>query len=124
MRRGAFALLTFNEVLAAGPAEVRLALFGKLVRDGRPALPLVLRDVDGYLLKDEGDPDRAMLPRLQGLVAASARRDAGGFSAAEWQSEERSRYLAEFARDAARARAGLAALDPAAPLPPGGCAVP
>ncbi|WP_296943392.1 hypothetical protein [uncultured Massilia sp.] len=119
-----FALLTFDEVLDAGPAEVKLALFGRLVRDGRPALPLTLRDVEGYLLKEDGDPDRIMLPRLQGRVAASVQQDAAGFSTAEWQSEERSRYLAEFARDVARARAGLAAVDPAAPPPPAACVAP
>jgi hypothetical protein len=118
------ALLTFNQLLGPGPQEVRLAMFGKLLRDSQPVQPLALRDVDGYLLKESGDPDRALLPRLQGQVAAGARHDAAAFSDAEWQSEERSRYLAEFARDQGRARAALASFDPAAPLPPSECAPP
>jgi hypothetical protein len=44
-----FALATFNDVLGPGINEVRLTVFGKLMRDGAPALPLTLRDVDGYL---------------------------------------------------------------------------
>ena len=123
-RGQSFALLSFNEVLKPGPNEVKLVAFGKLVRDGQPALPLSLRDVEGYLLKDAGDPDRALLPRLEGKVATSPAQDAAGFSNAEWQSEQKSRYLAEFARDLTDARARLAAADPAAALPPGACTLP
>ena len=123
-RGQSFALLSFNEVLKPGPNEVKLVAFGKLVRDGQPALPLSLRDVEGYLLKDAGDPDRALLPRLEGKVATSTAQDAAGFSNAEWQSEQKSRYLAEFARDLTDARARLAAADPAAVLPPGACTLP
>lgn len=119
-----FALLTFNEVLGPGPNEVRLAAFGKLVRDGQAALPLTLRDVEGYLLREDGEPDRALLPRLPGPVATGTVRDGGGLSDAEWQSEERTRYLTEFARDLKEARARLAAFDPDAPLPPSGCTLP
>lgn len=43
------------------------------------------------------------------------------FSDAEWQSEERSRYLAEFASDLKAARGRLSAFDPATPLPPSAC---
>lgn len=120
-RGQAVALLTFNEVLAPGLREIRLVAFGRLLRDQRPALPLTLRDVEGYLLKDGVDPDRALLPRLQGRVFTGQEHDAARFSAAEWRSEERSRHLAEFSRDLARARAGLAAFDPAAQLPPTAC---
>lgn len=119
-----FALLTFNEVLGPGPNEVRLTAFGKLVRDGQAALPLTLRDVEGYLLREDRDPDRALLPRLQGRVATGALRDAGGLSDAEWQSEERTRYLTEFARDLKEKRSTLAAFDPEQPLPPSACASP
>ena len=44
-----------------------------------------------------------------------------GVSDAEWQSEERSRYLLEYAKDRNAAREQLAAFDPAAPLPPSSC---
>jgi hypothetical protein len=117
-----FALLTFNDVLGAGPNEVRLTMFGKLMRDQEAALPLTLRDVDGYLLKENTDPDRALMPRLEGKVYTSKNHPLKGFSDAEWQSEERTRYLTEFAKDVTEARNELKAFDPAQPLPPSECA--
>jgi hypothetical protein len=117
-----FALLTFNDVLGAGPNEVRLTMFGKLMRDQDAALPLTLRDVDGYLLKENTDPDRALMPRLEGKVYTSKNHPLKGFSDAEWQSEERTRYLTEFAKDVTLARNELKAFDPAQPLPPSECA--
>jgi hypothetical protein len=117
-----FALLTFNDVLGAGPNEVRLTMFGKLMRDQDAALPLTLRDVDGYLLKENTDPDRALMPRLEGKVYTSKNHPLKGFSDAEWQSEERTRYLTEFAKDVTEARNELKAFDPAQPLPPSECA--
>lgn len=126
--RGApFALLNFNELLRPGPGEIDLRLFGKLLRDGAPAMPLHLRDVDGYLLKDKpgaDGADRLLLPRLEGTVHVSKTYDNADFSDAEWQSEQRTRYLSEFARDVALARGRLALFDPAVPLPPAGCALP
>ena len=65
-----FALVTFNDLLGAGPNEVKLTMFGKLMRDQEAALPLTLRDVDGYLLKENTDPDRALMPRLEGKAFA------------------------------------------------------
>ncbi|WLI90191.1 hypothetical protein Q4S45_03440 [Massilia sp. R2A-15] len=117
-----FAVVTFNDMLGEGANDVRLTVFGKLLRDGEPALPLSLRDVDGYLLKENTDPDRELMPRLEGRTAVAA-HPLSAFSDAEWQSEERSRYLAEFGRSRDKARAALAAFDPQAELPPSGCAV-
>jgi hypothetical protein len=117
-----FALLTFNDLLGPGPQEVRLAVFGKLMRDGEAALPLTLRDVDGYLLKENADPDRALMPRLEGRVLASKTYPLKGFSDAEYQGEERTRYLTEFAKDLKAAKSELAAFDPAQPPPPSECA--
>jgi len=125
-----FALLTFNDILGPGPNDVKLTVFGKLmrdqIRDDNAALPLTLRDVDGYLLKEntasDNSTDRALLPRLEGKVLTSKPHPLSGFSDAEWQSEERSRYLTEFGKDVAQARQQLAAFDPARPLPPGECA--
>jgi hypothetical protein len=116
-----FALVTFNDVLGTGPAEVRLTMFGKLMRDKEAALPLTLRDVDGYLLKENTDPDRALMPRLEGKVAVGKPHPLKAFSDAEWQDEQRSRYLAEFGKDLARARAALAEFDPGTPLPHSAC---
>jgi hypothetical protein len=117
-----FALLTFNDVLGAGPNEVRLTMFGKLMRDQDAALPLTLRDVDGYLLKENTDPDRALMPRLEGKVYTSKNHPLKGFSDAEWQSEERTRYLTEFAKDVTQAKNALKAFDPAQPVPQSECA--
>jgi hypothetical protein len=116
-----FALLTFNDLLGAGAVDVPLTVVGKLVQDGEPQLPLVLRDVDGYLLKEDADPDRVLMPRLEGPVATSKNYPLKSFSNAEWQSEERSRYLTEFAKDLQLARGALAEFDPAQPLPESAC---
>jgi hypothetical protein len=119
-----FALATFNDVLGAGAQQLPLTVHGKLLHDGAPQLPLALRDVEGYLLRENADPDRLLLPRLEGRVFASARRSLDGVPNAEWQSEQRSRYLAEYAKDRGAARGRLAQFDPAAPLPPSACAPP
>ncbi|MFC0250795.1 hypothetical protein [Massilia consociata] len=119
-----FAVATFNDVLETGTREVKLTVFGKLMTDEAPALPLRLRDVDGYLLRENVDPDRLLLPRLEGQVFASRTQSMKGVSDAEWQSEERTRYLTEYAKDRHAARAQLAAFDPAQPLPPSACAAP
>jgi len=117
-----FALATFNEVLGQGAQQVTLNVHGRLLHDGAPRLPLLLRDVEGYLLREDADPDRLLLPRLEGKVFASGARSLDGMPDAEWQGEERSRYLAEYARDRHAARARLSDFDPGARLPPPGCA--
>ena len=119
-----FALATFNDVLGPGPNDVRLTVFGKLMHDGAPALPLTLRDVDGYLLRENADPDRELMPRLEGPVMKSRTRSLDGISDAEWSSEERERYLTEFAKDRRQARGELAKFDPGQPLPPSACEIP
>lgn len=93
------ALVTFNDVLSAGNHEIRLQVFGKLIRDQQPTFPLTLRDVDGYLLKEDTDPDRAMMQRLIGTVHVSKKYVANSFSETEWDSEQRRRYLEELAKD-------------------------
>jgi hypothetical protein len=100
-----FALLTFNDEVGAGPQEFKLTLFGKLIRDGQPAFPLVLRDVDAFLLRPNASPDRSLMPRLPGQVHMSQTHAPESFSNAEWNSEERTRYLRELGRDVATARA-------------------
>lgn len=117
-----FALLTFNDLLPAGPNDIRLSTFGKLLRDGAPALPLRLRDVEGYLLRENADPDRAMMPRLEGTVATSRRYPLDGFSDAPYDGEERRRYLAEFGKDLNIARDALLRDDPHGALPASACA--
>lgn len=105
-----FALVGFNDELATGTQEVKLTLFGKLVRDGQPAFPLRLRDVDGFLLIPDAFPDRRLMPRLQGVVHTSKTYTLASFSDAEWSSEERTRYLTELTRDVREAENRLAEL--------------
>ncbi|MDC8758227.1 hypothetical protein [Janthinobacterium fluminis] len=114
-----FALLTFNEVLAAGPNDIKLTVFGKLIGDQQAALPLTLRDVDAYLLKENTDPDRALMPRLAGPVHVSKSHPVKDFADAEWQSEERSRYLTELNKDVEQASKSLLQFAPGqVALPP------
>lgn len=119
-----FALASFNEVLGAGEQEVALDVFGKLLHDAAPRLPLTLRDVEGHLLREDADPDRLLLPRLEGRVFESRTVALDGVPDEEWQSEERSRYLTEYAKDRRQARARLQADDPSRPLPAGACPLP
>ncbi len=99
-----FALLQFNEEVAAGPQEFRLQVFGALLRDKAPVFPLGLRDVEGFLLLPDQFPDRVMMARQVGTVYRSASYALSRFSTDEWRSEERDRHLAEYARDAEAAK--------------------
>jgi hypothetical protein len=99
-----FALLQFNDEVPAGPREFKMHVFGALVQDKKPVFPLRVRDVDGFLLIPDKFPDRAMMARQAGVVHTSGRYGLDSFSAAEWTSEERERYLAEYAKDAETAR--------------------
>lgn len=102
-----FALVSFNELVQAGSFEFKLPLFGKLIVDQKPVFPLTLRDVNAYLLKEDVDPDRALMPRLAGTVLVSQKYPLAGFSNAEWDSEERRRYLTELSKDLDQAKAAL-----------------
>jgi hypothetical protein len=102
-----FALVSFNEELGSGAQLARLRVFGKLLRDGAPAMPLRLRDLQGFLLLEDRFPDRAMLPRREGVVYKSASHALQTFSDAEWTSEERDRYLAELGKDVSQLEAQL-----------------
>jgi hypothetical protein len=102
-----FALVSFNQELARGAQEIRLNLFGKLLVDETPAFPLSLRDVDGFLLIPDADPDRALMPRREGRLHVSRSYPLSAFSETEWDSEERRRYIEEYGRDVESARAHL-----------------
>jgi hypothetical protein len=111
-RGQAFALVSFNEELGSGAQVARLRLFGKLLRDGAPAMPLKLRDLQGFLLMEDRFPDRAMLPRREGVVHKSSSYALKTFSEAEWSSEERDRYLAELGKDVSQLEAQLGSRRP------------
>jgi hypothetical protein len=112
-----FAHVSFNEELKEGLQEVKLTVFGKLVLDEVPTFPLKLRDVEGFLLKESGDPDRELMTSLRGYVHTTAEYAASVFSSAEWDSEERRRYVGELTHDVDEAQHQLdllAAADPKA----------
>jgi hypothetical protein len=105
-----FAHVSFNEELKEGPQEVKLTLFGRLILDEAPTFPLKLRDVEGFLLKEQGDPDRELMTSLRGSVHTTGEYATSAFSSAEWQSEERQRYVDELTRDVDEAQAQLDAI--------------
>ncbi|MCP3101979.1 hypothetical protein LZ198_24235 [Myxococcus sp. K15C18031901] len=94
-----FAHISFNEELKEGSQEVKLTVFGKLIHDEGPAFPLKLRDVEGFLLKESGDPDRELMATLRGDVHTTHEYPASSFSPDEWQSEVRRRYIGEYTGD-------------------------
>lgn len=98
------AYLQWDGELAAGQKTVPLTVFGKLVIDGRPELPLYLRDVEGFLFLDDSAPDRLHLPRLAGVVHKTRVYSLADFSDREWQSEQKQRYLDEYQKDVDRAK--------------------
>jgi hypothetical protein len=86
---------------------VKLTVFGLLLHDEAPDFPLQLRDVEGFLLLENGDPDRELLTMLSGPIHTTRVYPLEAFSRDEWQSEERQRYLDEFTRDVEKARRHL-----------------
>lgn len=106
------ALAQFNGEVGTGAVEFKLPVHGKLIRDLKPAFPLVLRDVEAFLLKPDAFPDRVMLPRRAGEQHRSRSYALNSFSDAEWQSEERTRYLTELGKDVAEAQDKVRQLQP------------
>jgi hypothetical protein len=102
-----FASVSFNEELQEGLQEVKLNVFGMLIRDEAPTFPLTLRDVEGFLLKEMGDPDRELMATLRGVVHITREYPLSQFSNAEWRSPERDRYKIELEKDVAEAQKQL-----------------
>ena len=107
-----FAITTFNQEIGRGVQAIKLPVFGKLIRDRAPPMPLRLRDVEAFLLKPDAHPDRVMLPRLAGVVHSSKTYVLAAFSTAPWSSDERDRYLAELNKDVNAAQGELERLGP------------
>lgn len=105
-----FAYVSFNDELEAGAREVRFTVFGLLIREKNPDFPLKLRDVDGFLLRENADPDRELLKSLPGYVHVTQEYTPDRFSPDEWTSEERDRYLKEFSKDVDEAQGTLGGL--------------
>jgi len=94
-----FALLQFNDTVAAGTQELKMQLFGALIRDKVPAFPLRLIDVDGFLLRPDTFPDRLTMARQPGVIHTTGSYPISQFSSAEWSSKEREQNLREYGRD-------------------------
>jgi hypothetical protein len=108
------ALVTFNDELAAGTQQVPLQVFGRLIRDAQAPFPLTLHDVEGFLLRPDTYPDRALMPALDGPVATSRKLALAQFSGAAFSSDETQRYLAEYGKDVAQAQQQVGQLQPPA----------
>ena len=99
-----FAFVSFNEELGAGVQQVKLTVHGRLVRDTKPAFPLTLHDVTGFLLKPDAFPDRALMAPRDGIVAVSRKYPLAAFGEATYTSDETARYVAEYGKDVAIAQ--------------------
>jgi hypothetical protein len=77
----------------------------------------VLHDVEGFLLKPDAYPDRALMASLDGPVATSRKLSLTQFSDATFSSEETRRYLAEYGKDVAQAQQQVAQLQGAPARP-------
>lgn len=120
------ALLNFNDLLIPGRQEIRMIMAGNLLRDQQASFPLSLRDIDGYLLKEDQDPDRLLLPRIEASAYKTKNYTLKSFSNAEPDTEERQRHLKEFSKDVALAKAALIAFDPEQarkPFPQSACSL-
>jgi hypothetical protein len=100
-----FAFVSFNDELGSGAQQVKLTVHGRLVRDQKPAFPLTLHDVDGFLLKPDAYPDRALMPARDGVVHVTRKYAFNQFGDATWSSDETARYLAEYGKDVSQAQA-------------------
>jgi hypothetical protein len=102
--RGAqVAYLEWNGELASGAQTVPLTVFGRLVHDERPEFPLALRDVQGFLFLEDSAPDRMHVPMLAGVAHKTQIYSLSDFAEAEWDSEQKRRYLEEYGKDVAAA---------------------
>jgi len=94
-----FAYLSFNDEVQEGTREIPLVLFGKLIRDHHAGAPFRLHDVEGFLLKEDTDPDRELMQPLLDTVHTTRAYPESAFSDQEWQSEQRTRTIDEFTRN-------------------------
>ncbi len=99
-----FAYLSENEEFPAGKQEVRLRLFGKLIRDESARAPFHLRDLEGYRLLEDTYPDRNLMSGRDGVIYTTKTYTLRDFSDAEWESEEKARHVKEFAKDVDEAK--------------------
>jgi len=101
--RGKFAVLTLDREMKVGTHTVEFVLFGKILRDGSPAFPLFAEGIAGERIPTEKQLEAAATTgtTLEGrlpLFRQELRIDgfsASAFSAAEWNSAEKQKKIAE-----------------------------
>ncbi len=98
-----FGYLEFNDLLETGLREARMCAFGLLVLDQRAKTPFTLRDLEGFLLLEDRNPDRELLALIEGKAYTTKSYPESAFSSAEWESDEKTRYLNEFGKDVEKA---------------------
>lgn len=101
-----FAYLDFNEEVKKGRQEAKLIVFGKLIRDEQAKPPFRLRDLEGFLLKEDTSPDRELMATLEGVVHSTRSYSVADFSEREWESEEKERHVKEYQRIVEQTNAG------------------
>lgn len=107
-----FAFLSINQQFAAGEQKVPFRLFGKLLRDEKPVGPWSLRDLEGFRLLEDQTPDRELMSTREGVVHVTKKYDPASFSDAEWDSEEKKRYVDELTKDVKKAEAEVDSTKP------------
>ena len=110
--RAQFPVLEHYAYLNTGSQQVSLQVFGRLLRDAQARFPLRLHDVEGFLLRPDTYPDRALMPALDGTVASSRKYALAQFSGAAFSSDETQRYLAEYGKDVSQAQQEVGQLQP------------
>ena len=103
-----FAFLQVNDELPRGLVEAKLQLFGKLIHDAKAEAPFVLRDVEGFLLRDGTYPDREPMSLLPGDAYTTRVYPLKSFSEADWESEEKTRHVEHYKDELKSAQDGLA----------------
>lgn len=94
-----FAYLEWNDLMETGLREAKMCVFGLLVIDQRAQSPFVLRDLEGFVLFENRNPDRELMSVLEGNVYTTKKYEESAFSSAEWQSDEKTRHIDEFGKN-------------------------
>lgn len=92
--------------LTTGLVKVRFVVFGKLIKDQKVSAPFKVRDLNGFLLKEDVNPDREVIKDTKGVFHTTKAYADGDFSDAEWQSDDKKRHVDEYTKDLEAAKAG------------------
>ncbi len=96
-----FAYLSESAELGAGQREMRLSVFGKLVRDSGALGPFSLADVELFRLREDTTPDRERAPTWEGVMHVTRAYPSSAFSSDAWQDPMKERVLRALRSDVA-----------------------